>query len=47
LAESLPVWRAAQERFVQSLGADYWTNFQGELERLAHVTIALEKSAPT
>ncbi len=44
LAESLPVWRAAQERFVQSLGADYWTNFRGELERLAHVAIALEKS---
>ena len=44
LAESLPVWRAAQERFVQSLGADYWNNFRGELERLAHVAIALEKS---
>ena len=44
LAESLPVWRAAQERFVQSLGADYWNNFRGELERLTHVAIALEKS---
>ena len=44
LAESLPVWRATQERFVQSLGAEYWTNFRGELERLAHVAIALEKS---
>jgi len=44
LAESLPVWRAAQERFVQSLGADYWTDLRSELERLAHVAIALEKS---
>jgi DNA-binding MarR family transcriptional regulator len=44
LAESLPVWREAQERFVESLGADYWINFRGELERLAHVAIALEKS---
>ena len=43
LAESLLVWRAAQERFVQSLGADYWNNFRGELERLTHVAIALEK----
>src|SRR5258707_725380 len=42
LAESLPVWRSAQERFVQSLGSDYWANFRGELERLAHVAIALE-----
>src|SRR5258708_11912763 len=46
LAESLPVWRAAQERFVQSLGADYWSNFRGELERLAHVAIALETQTP-
>jgi len=46
LAKSLPAWRAAQERFVQSLGADYWTNFRGELERLAHVAIALETATP-
>jgi DNA-binding MarR family transcriptional regulator len=44
LAESVPVWRATQERFVQSLGEEYWTNFRSELERLAHVAIALEKS---
>ena len=31
---------------VQSLGADYWTNFRGELERLAHVAIALETATP-
>ena len=44
LAESLPVWRKAQEQWVQALGAEYWTNFRDELERLAHVAIALEKS---
>jgi DNA-binding MarR family transcriptional regulator len=44
LAAGLPLWRAAQERFVESLGGDYWSNFRGELERLAHVAIALEKS---
>src|SRR5947209_5933278 len=46
LAECLPVWRAAQERFVASLGAEYWANFRGELERLTHVAIGLEKSVP-
>jgi DNA-binding MarR family transcriptional regulator len=44
LAESLPVWRAAQARWVQSLGSGYWTDFRSELERLAQVAIVLEKS---
>ena len=44
LAESLPVWRKAQEQWVQSLGAEYWTRLRAELERLAHVAVALEKS---
>jgi DNA-binding MarR family transcriptional regulator len=43
LAASLPVWREAHERFVQSLGADYWTNFRNELEKLAHVALTLER----
>src|SRR4029077_406018 len=46
LAESLPVWRKAQEQWVQDLGAEYWSSFRSELERLAHVAIALEKSPP-
>jgi len=44
LAASLPAWRKAQDRFVQSLGADYWTNFRNDLEKLAHVAVALERS---
>src|ERR1700726_2388275 len=44
LAASLPAWRKAQDRFVQTLGADYWSNFRNELERVAHVAVALEDS---
>jgi DNA-binding MarR family transcriptional regulator len=44
LAASLPAWREAHERFVQSLGADYWANFRNELEKLAHVALTLERS---
>jgi predicted transcriptional regulator len=44
LAASLPAWRKAQHRFVQSVGADYWTNFRSELEKLAHVALSLEDS---
>jgi DNA-binding MarR family transcriptional regulator len=44
LVASLPAWREAHERFVQSLGADYWTNFRNELEKLAHVALTLERS---
>lgn len=43
LAASLPAWRKAQERFVQSLGADYWTNFRNELEKMARRAVALER----
>ena len=44
LAASLPAWRAAHERFVQTLGADYWTNFRSELKKLTHVALTLERS---
>jgi DNA-binding MarR family transcriptional regulator len=44
LAASLPAWRKAQDRFVDTLGADYWTNFRNELERLAHLAVSLEDS---
>jgi DNA-binding MarR family transcriptional regulator len=44
LEACLPAWRAAHERFVGSLGADYWQNFRGELEKLAHVALDLEKT---
>ena len=43
LERSLPYWRKAQERFVQALGLDHWTNFRNELEKLAHLATDLEK----
>jgi DNA-binding MarR family transcriptional regulator len=46
LEVSLPGWRAAQERFVKTVGADFWLGFRSELERLAHVAVDLE-SIPT
>lgn len=42
LRESLPGWRAAHERFVKTVGADFWRGYRRELERLAHVAIDLE-----
>jgi DNA-binding MarR family transcriptional regulator len=45
LEVSLPAWRKIQDRFVQTLGDDYWTNFRNELEKLAHVALTLEGSA--
>lgn len=44
LAASLPAWRKAQDRFVQSLGSDYWTKFRDELEKVAHTAVGLERS---
>lgn len=42
LARSVPAWRAAQERFVATIGSEYWIELRGELERLAHVAVDLE-----
>src|SRR5579863_7392951 len=42
LEESLPGWRAAHERFVKTVGADFWLAFRRELERIAHVAVDLE-----
>jgi DNA-binding MarR family transcriptional regulator len=44
LGASLPAWRAAHERFVKTVGAEYWTGFRNELEKLAHVAVGLERS---
>jgi len=43
LARSLPAWRAAQEKFVATIGADYWGELRSELERVAHAAVELEK----
>jgi DNA-binding MarR family transcriptional regulator len=44
LARTVPLWRKAQEQFVDTVGRDYWLNLRSELERLAHVAVDLEKS---
>ena len=44
LADSLPAWQAAQDRFVQAMGAEYWVNLRSELDRLAQVAVQLESS---
>src|SRR5467141_3973103 len=43
LASSLPAWRAAHERFVTTIGSEYWMELRNELERLARVVAGLEK----
>jgi DNA-binding MarR family transcriptional regulator len=43
LARSVPAWRTAQERFVATIGSEYWVALRSELERLAHVAVELEK----
>jgi len=43
LQRSLPPWRKAHERFVATIGSEYWVELRSELERLAHVAIDLEK----
>jgi DNA-binding MarR family transcriptional regulator len=44
LQEALPGWRVAQERFEKAIGAEFWLNFRRELERLAYVSVDLDKS---
>jgi DNA-binding MarR family transcriptional regulator len=39
LQRSLPLWRAAHERFVATVGAKYWLNLRNELESIAKSTI--------
>ena len=43
LARSVPAWRAAQERFVSTIGSEYWVELRSELEKLANVAGNLEK----
>jgi DNA-binding MarR family transcriptional regulator len=42
LARSLPAWRATQERWVQTVGAEHWIELREELEKLARLAIDLE-----
>src|SRR6266705_1462724 len=43
LARSLPAWRKAHERFVATIGSEYWLDLRKELERLTRVAVDLEK----
>ncbi|HKV63510.1 MAG TPA: MarR family winged helix-turn-helix transcriptional regulator [Candidatus Acidoferrum sp.] len=43
LGRSVPAWRAAQERFVATVGPEYWLELRNELERLANLAVNLEK----
>jgi DNA-binding MarR family transcriptional regulator len=42
LEDSLPGWRASQERFVKAVGADFWLVFRRELERVANLAVELD-----
>lgn len=43
LGRSLPIWRKAHEQFVAAVGKSYWLDLRNELEKLAHVAVAIEK----
>jgi len=44
LAVAVPLWRNAQARFLASLGAKPWKEFQDELEHAAEVAATLENT---
>jgi DNA-binding MarR family transcriptional regulator len=41
LQRSLPLWRAAHERFVATVGPEYWLKLRNELEALTRTTLAM------
>jgi DNA-binding MarR family transcriptional regulator len=44
LQRSLPLWRAAHERFLAEVGADYWLKLRDELESIAKSAIMTDLS---
>ena len=44
LAIAVPLWRKAQARFLASLGAKPWKQFQDDLENAAEVALSLENA---
>lgn len=44
LQRSLPLWRAAHERFLAEVGADYWLKLRDELETIAKSAIMTDLS---
>jgi len=44
LEGALPSWRAAQDRFEETVGPEFWLGFRSELERLAYLSVDLDKT---
>ena len=44
LQRSLPLWRAAHQRFLAEVGADYWLKLRDELESIAKSAIMTDLS---
>jgi len=44
LQRSLPLWRAAHERFLAEVGADYWLRLREDLETIAKSAIMTDLS---
>jgi DNA-binding MarR family transcriptional regulator len=44
LQRSLPLWRAAHERFLAEVGADYWLRLRDDLETIAKSAIMTDLS---
>ena len=44
LRRSLPAWRKAHQRFVDTVGSQYWIDLRNELETLSGVVMDLEES---
>jgi DNA-binding MarR family transcriptional regulator len=43
LERSVVVWRKAHERFLVTVGPEYWNELRKELEQLARVVVELEE----
>jgi len=45
LEKSLPLWKKAQQGFVDHVGKEYWESMRQQLEKLPNVALDLEKAA--
>jgi DNA-binding MarR family transcriptional regulator len=43
LGRGVAAWRKAHERFLSTVGAEYWDELRSELEELARVVVELEE----
>ena len=44
LAQALPEWRKIQQRFIDSVGPEYWLKLRSELEDLSKLAVSLEQT---